>query len=54
MNKLIVAIFVILVVTGLYFGGRDANNSTGLVGTASASITAHNAEVEKVARETAQ
>ena len=50
MNKLIVAIFVVLVVTGIWLGIKDANNNS-LIGTASASIVAHNAEIERVAKE---
>ena len=48
MKRLIIVLFAVLLVAGIYCGVKDANNSS-LVGVAAASITAHNAEVEKVA-----
>ncbi|MGO9014416.1 MAG: hypothetical protein ACLQF0_05505 [Dissulfurispiraceae bacterium] len=49
MNRFIVAILVILIATGIWLGIKDANN--GMISTASAGIVAHNAEIERVAKE---
>ena len=49
MKTLIVTLLVVLVAAGIFLGIKDANH--GLVGTASSGITAHNAEVERVAKE---
>ena len=49
MKTLIVTLLVVLVAAGIFLGIKDAHNS--MVGTASAGITAHNAEIERVAKE---
>jgi len=51
MKTLIVVLLVVLVITGIFIGIKNTNNS--MIGTASASISAHNAAIEQVAKETA-
>ncbi len=54
MNKILVAIAIIVLSFGIYSGLKSANctSNSGMVGTAAAAIIAHNDAVKQVAEET--